>query len=674
MTWRSLGVAPTGGVDWDRVIKSGRPADPATIWAAHGGWSEWIARYGRQGKSLEATWFPVLLEISENKNVVEFAAEVARAKWTGIIEIPHAYASPPEYLSKSRFCTAFVRASFFIELANPESGLWDWVRRYQLSAPISRREANNVDGPPQRADTPRDVPAVEGVIDDGLPFANASLRPDSGGPGTGIRYFWNQGDPRNTVRPNAPGFHYGTEYKAKDLVKWIHDAGHDEEAAYLVPRQVRTRRRATHGAAVLGLAHDPASALVCVQLPYATSVDTSGASLGVCALDGLRYIFARADAIASDCGHGPGPLTVTLSYGYAAGPHDGRSILEAAIDEMIEARRSVQAQTTVVIPAGNSRLSRMHARFNLRAKAPQVLDWRILPDDLTPSFVEIWFPRGATMEGVNITVQAPGAPASKGVPQGAGSMWVDGRKASSGAEAVAAIIFPRRPTGNPDRAMALVAAGPTRSLEGEALAPCGVWTITVSSVASIKGVHAWVQRDDAAFGFVRRGRQSFFDDPDYVRFDDDLRIRGKRGVGLPMVEDTGGSYVKRAGTLNAIATGDLTIVVGGFRESDGSEVPYSSTGDDSMRSPAVLACAASSAALPDILAGGTHSGSLVAVAGTSFAAAGVSRAKGKIPGTAKPVPKTPPPGKKPPVKSPGTPPAMAVVPHVPPRPMEPVHR
>ena len=222
--------------------------------------------------------------------------------------------------------------------------------------------------------------------------------------------------------------------------------------------------------------------------------------------------------------------------------------------------------------------------------------------------------------------------------------------------------------------MALVAAGPTRSLEGEALAPCGVWTITVSSVASIKGVHAWVQRDDAAFGFVRRGRQSFFDDPDYVRFDDDLRIRGKRGVGLPMVEDTGGSYVKRAGTLNAIATGDLTIVVGGFRESDGSEVPYSSTGDDSMRSPAVLACAASSAALPNILAGGTHSGSLVAVAGTSFAAAGVSRTKGAIPGTAKPVPKTPPPGKKPPVKSPGTPPAMAVVPHVPPRPMEPVHR
>ena len=74
MTWRSLGVAPTGGVDWNGVIKSDRPADPATIWAAHGGWSEWIARYERQGKSVEATWFPVLLEISENKNVVELGS------------------------------------------------------------------------------------------------------------------------------------------------------------------------------------------------------------------------------------------------------------------------------------------------------------------------------------------------------------------------------------------------------------------------------------------------------------------------------------------------------------------------------------------------------------------------------------------------------------------------
>lgn len=674
MTWRHVGVAPLEGIDWDRVIKSQRPADPATIWAAHGGWSEWMALYDRKAKSIEATWFPVLIEICDTRTVVGFAAEVVRAKWTGIIEIPNAYVSPPAYLRKSRFCTAFVRASFFIELANPESGLWDWVGRYQLSAPISRREAESVEAPPAAATRSGAVPAVEGVIDDGLPFANANLRPDSGGLGTGIRYFWNQGDPRNTVRPNAPGFRYGTEYQAKDLVKWIRDAGPDEEAAYLVPRQIRTRRRATHGAAVLGLAHDPASALVCVQLPDATSVDTSGASLGVCALDGLRYIFARADAIAGDYRQGPGPLTVTLSYGYAAGPHDGQSLIEAAIDEMIMARRGVQVLTNVVIPAGNSRLSRMHANFDLKVGAPRRLQWRILPDDLTPSFVEIWFPAGANMSGVKISVDAPGALASGKVSRGEGRVWVAGQAASAAPKAVAAIIFPFRPSGQPDRAMAMIAAGSTRSFTDEALAPCGIWTITVSSAASIKGVHAWVQRDDAAFGFVRRGRQSFFDDPDYVRFDDDVRIKGKRGVGLPVVEDKDKSYVKRAGTLNAIATGDLAIVVGGFRESDGSEVPYSSTGDDSMRSPDVLACAATSAALPNILAGGTHSASLVAVAGTSFAAAGVAREKGKIPSTAKRVPRKPPPGKKPPVKNPGTQPVMAGVPHVPPRPMEPVCR
>ena len=619
MSWENVGVAPANGIDWARLLASDLPTDPGAVWAAHGGWSEWVELFKETGQALDLTRFPVLLEIGQGRTVVAFAKEVKRAKWSDVVEIPLVYAKPRPYLAKSRFCTAFVKVGFFATLAEPKSVWRDWIARYQLSAPITRRETGDFTPPAKAAKDIGEVPVVEAVIDDGLPFANASVRPGSGGPGTGIRYLWNQGDPRDTVLPNAPGFRYGTEYLAEDIARWINASGGDEEAAYLAPRQVRSRRRATHGAAVLGLVHDPALPLVCVQLPYSTSVDTSGASLGVCTLDAMRYIFARADAIAAGYGRDCGPLVVTLSYGYTAGPHDGRSIIEAAIDEMID-MRSARAPTEVVIPAGNTRMSRLHAKFDLKPGSPQTLEWRILPDDLTPSFVEIWFPEGAEAGAIHVQLQAPCVEPSGQVGSGAGRVWVAGQ------QVLGAIIFPKRPAGQPERAMVWIAAGPTRSFTDEPVAPCGIWTIRVSSDKPLEGVHAWVQRDDAAFGFVRRGRQSFFDDPDYQRFDDDVRSIDDRGIGLPESRDIGPSYVKRSGTLNAIATGKRPTVVGAFRESDDTTVAYSGDGDGSMRSPDVLGCAAHSVAMPNILARGTHSASLVAVSGTSFAAARIARA------------------------------------------------
>ena len=59
-------------------------------------------------------------------------------------------------------------------------------------------------------------------------------------------------------------------------------------------------------------------------------------------------------------------------------------------------------------------------------------------------------------------------------------------------------------------------------------------------------VRAWIQRDDSVIGFPRRGRQSHFDDPAYERFD---------AWGRPCTEDNKRSYVKRAGTINGLATG-----------------------------------------------------------------------------------------------------------------------
>jgi hypothetical protein len=98
---------------------------------------------------------------------------------------------------------------------------------------------------------------------------------------------------------------------------------------------------------------------------------------------------------------------INFSFGNVAGPHDGTSDLEQAIDEIIRKRREI-ARLEVVIPSGNSHLARLHAQITFDAEAPEDqadrsdgnrgayqadLNWRVLPDDRTPSFLEIWLPR-----------------------------------------------------------------------------------------------------------------------------------------------------------------------------------------------------------------------------------------------------------------------------------------
>ena len=81
-------------------------------------------------------------------------------------------------------------------------------------------------------------------------------------------------------------------------------------------------------------------------------------------------------------------------------------------------------------------------------------------------------------------------------------------------------------------------------------------------------VHAWVARDETLPGYPQAGRQSFFDDPAYQRFD-------YAGRDLE-TDDTANSVVKRRGTINSIATGASTIVMGGYLRKEMVPAKYSS--------------------------------------------------------------------------------------------------
>lgn len=150
------------------------------------------------------------------------------------------------------------------------------------------------------------------------------------------------------------------------------------------------------------------------------------------------------------------------------------------------------------------------------------------------------------------------------------------------------------------------------------MASAAPWTGT----APLLDVRAWVQRDDTAPGHAFGGRQSYFDDPRYRRFD---------GCGRALADDPvcNFSIVRRRGTISAVATGRYPIVVAGFRGVDRSPSPRISAGSalapldrgaPSKHGPDASLAVDGTPSHHGLLGAGTRSNSCVAMSGSSVAA------------------------------------------------------
>ena len=137
-------------------------------------------------------------------------------------------------------------------------------------------------------------------------------------------------------------------------------------------------------------------------------------------------------------------------------------------------------------------------------------------------------------------------------------------------------------------------------------------------------VHAWVQRDDLLYGFPIRGRQAYFNNDCYVRFDSE---------GRDNETDDPACVVQRGSTINAIATGQYPVVIGGYLRKEKVAAKYSSSGpvyftgtvNPNPCRPDVMFVSEDSRVHTGVLAAGSRSGSAVAMGGTSVAAPQVAR-------------------------------------------------
>lgn len=506
---------------------------------------------------------------------------------------------------------------------------------------------------------------VIGIIDDSLAFANERFSIFSDQKNTfetRVESAWIQDGICKTKNSPVP---FGREYRKDEINNALKSSSQDdlldEDLFYATTGIVDMgsghhqgiAQRIGHGTHMMDLAcgFDPRKEteearnrpIVCVQLRDRTTKDTSGAGLEADVLQGIEHILDRADRIAQDLGCGRLPVVINLSYGFAAGPHDGTHPLEDQIDRMIEYRTTRQkAPLEVILASGNAHLNRGHAKCEFTGKNQCVeMTWRVLPDDRTSSFMEIWLPYTAEAPGnldsrLSVTVTPAGPPeGNPNAKQSPELLEIENCSMSWSPQGTRDVVcrisyeYVGRPT---FRARYLISLLPTAYLDAPTtLAPSGDWRVTLTSQTDeVFEVEAWIQRDDTPLGYPRFGRQSYFNDINYVRFD-------KTGHLLEQddhADQTNPTYVKRDGAINAIATGSKTVVVGGYylkeqliaRYSGGGPItPTGNRPKASRQGPDAAAVSDDSKVHTGVIASGTRSNSAVALNGTSVTAAQITR-------------------------------------------------
>jgi hypothetical protein len=538
------------------------------------------------------------------------------------------------------------------------------------------------------AASPNDV--IIAIIDDGVGIANRRFRETK--TTTRIAHFLDLAPGTATNSPQPVDELLARSWTGGEINKLLLKYPDDEEGVYralglIGERKGRQPLRAavSHGTHMLDTAagydcgsQDPgirgkiaSRPIIAVQLPTQIPEDRSDAWLPQSLKRALDWILVKAvelSAVRTGTTRRL-PLIVDCSFGSMAGPQNGESDVERRITQFVKTYREGnpdQRLCTVVMSAGNTFQLRAAASVSLGpGRRSCELPWRVLPDDKTPSFVEIWLPEtDVSGQQVEVSLVPP-----RDAPEETWSLLDDnktldwtindivharlyhqGWKTAEGGsqECVTIAIRPTADDGDP-----------------EPVVPAGLWRIKMRAKGGLTkelNIDLRVHRDDAGMYTRGKGRQSYFYDPIYEEFDPELdrSARDERDEsdepspqarvtagGGPSARHGGGggrrrrrrSVVRTQGTLNAYGFGAGTLLVGGYRHSDGAPAAYSAaraengrgagprrtgtragTSGDNPELTMIAAVTEESPALQGILATGTYSGSVAILNGTSVAA------------------------------------------------------
>jgi len=326
--------------------------------------------------------------------------------------------------------------------------------------------------------------AVIGVVDWGCDFTHPNfLRRDRG---TRLLALWDQRARGPSPRP----YGYGTVHTRRALDRALAsddpfaDIGYD-------PLEVDDDGNGTHGTHVLDIAAGvprvgpggvaPGADIVFVHLA-ALSWGPRHIASSVCLLEAIDFIARVA---------GERPWVINLSLGSHAGPHDGTTLVEQALDTIVTSGPG----RVVVQSCGNYGQRPVHATGRLAPGQRRRLPWHVDTSDRTPNEIELWYAGG---DAIAMNLVAPdGRTIARALPDSHGPI-IDGTTQ------IGRFAHRRNDPNNGDNQASLVVE--------PSLAPPGPWQVELEALAISDGrYHVWIERDE-----VTRGSQSRLARKDFV--------------------------------------------------------------------------------------------------------------------------------------------------------------
>lgn len=527
---------------------------------------------------------------------------------------------------------------------------------------------------------------IVAVIDDSIAPGHVRFRDKSGS--TRVKWFWNMAAQfdQSVQEPDVTKPPFGQEYYWSQLCDKIDESNNDEWAVskatqvidFAAPDGPRgAALRASHGTHILDVAAGERVGdsddlldrmpILAVNLPNRTVRDTSGKYLEFYIINAIQRILDITDAMWQDrfpgetngAGESGFRVVINISFGFTAGPKNGQQLLDRYIRSIKRERSGGilgDDQTTSVgqsipqifFPCGNDYLSRTAAQICVNPKPSCATDvqneavlvqnlenvetilWRVLPDDHTSSFMEIWFNDQSTempFPSVEIGLAPPGHPVQMGGPIAYGQtrdLVLNGQIIGR----MTANQFPYHDV-NGDvtdlvRPWIHIALAPTfNDIDPNRFVASGAWNLVVANSGSDPiNLDLFIQRDDSIRVGRTGGRQSYFDCEGFDPYDKFGRLE---------LSDCD-PVIKKSGTINALACLPSDIgyvnVIGAFDKTTKRLAPYSSAGPGFLGGSNTGRVRFDYAAPGDespvrsgILAAGSGSGGAAAWSGTSVACA-----------------------------------------------------
>jgi NAD(P)H-hydrate repair Nnr-like enzyme with NAD(P)H-hydrate epimerase domain len=581
---------------WQRPA-SCTPGDPYLDWALATGWQGFPPM--RKPADPALPWVPLLAP--RGRALDQALARLGSSLWLN----PE---SPPD----TGWVTVWAQAGAVEAMRKS-------LRGCELSQPlpVDFARARAPSTPPARSGKP--VPLILGSIDHGGAFLNAVFRAPGGSKACRILSYWDQAalppqDPDTPWQVAPAG--YGRElqhaalqalhrrcagqaakeqalYKALGLDKLLAAAAAEQpdHATHVLDTLAGLPARRRHPAnakpgALDAAAHAP---LLLVSVPRGLDGQTTGAACVAQILDALHHILREAEALSPQAA-----VVVNISLGALAGPHDGSSALERAIDALMRKR----PRLLVVFAAGNNGgdllndpTSGTNAAGVLAPRRSARLSWRLQPGDPTDSFLELW----CSAEGGSAPPSKAARPALQlRVLEPLRSPWIKLDKQVDLYQGQRLLGRLQQQQTGSGRSRAQLSLAPVRGARGGL--PAGRWLIELRNSGELPlNLEARVQGD-------------------LSRWTDPIPVQS-------VLVEAQGLQLGQAGSLNGLATGKLPLMVGAAHTEDDRDSLYTARLKPSDRERRLARAVADEGPLAyGLMAAGVLSGSEVRMGGTSVAA------------------------------------------------------